>query len=244
MTAVRQHYEKLLADVYSWIIGDFEAARQRNAELFARLGLQAQPGDAAIDLGCGPGCQSIPLAETGFRVTAVDFCEPLLEELRQHSGDLPIFPVRDDILNFADCAPARAQVIVCMGDTLVHLPRHADVPLLLRSIVDRLEPGGVFIASLRDYSRPPPEGAARFIPIRSDDQRIFTCFLEYCGDIINVHDILQVRDGGGWQLRVSCYRKLLLDYRRVAAVLRDAGMQVTEPFEFDGMMVVEAVKPA
>jgi SAM-dependent methyltransferase len=244
VSAVRQHYEELLADVYSWIIGDFEVARRSSSELFAKLGVKARSGDTAIDLGCGPGCQSIPLAECGFRVTAVDFCERLLEELRQRSGELPIFPVRDDILNFAAHAPARPQLIVCMGDTLVHLPRHADVSALLGSIVDRLEPGGLFIASLRDYSRPPLEGTARFIPIRSDEQRIFTCFLEYGGETIDVHDILHVRGDSGWQLRVSCYKKLLLDYHRVAAELADAGLRVTEPFEFDGMMVIEAVKPA
>ena len=31
-----------------------------------------KPGDAAMDLGCGPGLLAVPLARLGFRVTAVD----------------------------------------------------------------------------------------------------------------------------------------------------------------------------
>ncbi|MDH4048150.1 MAG: class I SAM-dependent methyltransferase, partial [Gammaproteobacteria bacterium] len=88
------------------------------------------------------------------------------------------------------------------------------------------------------------EGPARFVPVRSSDNRIFTCFLEFRGDTIIVHDILHTRENGHWQLRVSCYQKLRLDYRRVITALRDNGMEVdTLPGE-NGMVVVNARKPS
>jgi hypothetical protein len=54
-------------------------------------------------------------------------------------------------------------------------------------------------------------GLARFIPVRADDERILTCFLEDEGDAVRVHDLLYTRDAAGaWHLGKSSYRKLKL----------------------------------
>ena len=240
--AVKDHYDEMLGSVYSWIVGDFEASYRANTELFATLGVRSNRNQTAFDLGSGPGCQSIPLAEAGFRVTAIDFCEELLVELRQRAGELTINTVNDDILNFDDHIVEPPELIVCMGDTLVHLPSADEVDSLLGKVSNSLSAGGRFVASLRDYSATPPEGPARFVPVRSSDNRIFTCFLEFRGDTISVHDILHTKENGHWQLRVSCYQKLRLDYRRVIAALHDHGMEVdTLPGE-NGMVIVSARK--
>ena len=90
VTSVKQHYDELLGPVYSWILGDFETAYDANVGLFETLGLAPGPGSLAVDLGSGPGCQSIPLAELGYDVVAIDFCQALLDELqsvaRAHPG--------------------------------------------------------------------------------------------------------------------------------------------------------------
>ena len=145
MKSVRNHYDEFLAPVYSWILGDFENACQANTELFARLGLAPDSGELAIDLGCGPGCQSLPLAERGFKVVAVDFCQELLDELTERSGDLPISTVCEDLTAFADHVDDPPALIVCMGDTLVHLPDVASVERLIDRVSSTLKPGGTFI---------------------------------------------------------------------------------------------------
>ena len=54
-------------------------------------------------------------------------------------------------------------------------------------------------------------GTARFLPVRADDQRILTCFLEYGPSHVTVHDLLHEREAGGaWRLQTSAYRKLRL----------------------------------
>jgi 2-polyprenyl-3-methyl-5-hydroxy-6-metoxy-1,4-benzoquinol methylase len=239
--SVKQHYDEMLGPVYSWILGDFEKAHDANTDLFAQLSVAPRSGAKAIDLGCGPGCQSIPLAQLGYNVTAIDFCENLLQELNLRAADLPIKTVCDDLLNF------RAHVddpdlIVCMGDTLVHLPGKESVEVLIDMVADALHPGGHFIATLRDYSTPPLTGADRFIPIRGGDEQVFTCFLEYAEDSINVHDILHEKKNGEWGMTVSSYQKLLLDYRHVAARLHDRGLDVADPWTSGGMVVLKARK--
>jgi 2-polyprenyl-3-methyl-5-hydroxy-6-metoxy-1,4-benzoquinol methylase len=127
LKSVRNHYDEFLAPVYSWILGDFENAYQVNVEFFASLELSAERGDVAVDLGCGPGCQSLPLAERGFRVVAIDFCQELLDELTERAGDLQITTVCDDLIEFDKHIDEPPALVVCMGDTLVHLPDTASV---------------------------------------------------------------------------------------------------------------------
>lgn len=241
--SVKDHYDQMLGPVYSWIIGDLTSVCRRNAALLSSLGLQSESGALAVDLGCGPGCHSIPLAETGFRVIAIDFCEDLLTELQQHAVGLPVTVVRDNILQFRQHLEERPQVVLCMGDTLVHLPDWAAVQTLIADVVDTLLPGGTFVASLRDYTAVPPEGPNRFIPVRSSTDRIFTCFLQYRDATVDVHDILQTREGDNWRLQVSQYQKLRMNYRRIAELLRDLGMRVDQPFEDHGMICLRSVKP-
>jgi hypothetical protein len=64
--------------------------------------------------------------------------------------------------------------------------------------------GGAFIVTFRDYSLA-LIGEKRFIPVRSDADRMLTCFLEYDDDAVTVHDIPHERDGTAWQQRVSAY---------------------------------------
>ena len=243
MRSVKDHYDELLGPVYSWIIGDFDNAYANNVALFEKMSVSPKSNAAAVDLGCGPGCQAIPLAERGFSVTAIDFCNSLLLELQERASGLEIRTVCDDMLNVEQHI-SEVELAVCMGDTLVHLPDLDAVDDLIVKVGRILSPGGRFIATLRDYVAPPPTGADRFIPLRSSDERIFTCFLDYQGDVIDVHDILQVRRNGSWDLRISNYQKLALDYRRVAERLCDAGLQVSEPSRDGAMILLEARKPA
>lgn len=242
--SVRDHYNNLLGPIYSWIIGDFETAYKKSVELFSLLDIKSCQGALAVDLGCGSGCQAVALADAGFQVTAVDFCDDLLAELQRHAGDRPIRTVNDDILHFAHHVSDAPDLIVCMGDTLVHLPNERSVHDLLALVAERLVPGGTFVATLRDYSGPAPNGPDRFIPVRSSPDRIFTCFLEFRGKTIDVHDILHTRENGEWRLDVSRYTKLRLDYNDVVESLRSEGLRVDDVLDHHGMKVIRARKPS
>ena len=244
MDAVKAHYDKLLGSVYSWILGDFETARDNNAQLFDKLGINPRASGIAIDLGSGPGCQSLPLADRGFDVTAVDFCAELLDELRSHAGGDRITTVLDDILNFRSHLKAPPELIVCMGDTLVHLPEQSAAERLLQAAARSLADEGSIVISIRDYEAPGPQGGDRFIPIRSSEDTIFTCFLEYEDDVVRVHDLLQRRSNGEWQLSISGYRKLRLAMNWVADTLAAEGLEILARTESGGMLVLHARKPS
>lgn len=244
MKSVRKHYDEFLAPVYSWILGDFENAYQANVDMFAQLGLSPERGDLAVDLGCGPGCQSLPLAESGFNIVALDFCQELLDELKERSGDLPIDTVCDDLTEFAKHIDEPPALIVCMGDTLVHLPDVASVEQLIDRVSSALKPGGKFVYAIRDYVSAEPTGADRFVPIRADDEQIFTCFLDYRENDVHVHDVLYTKENGEWTLRISDYLKLRLDTAKINSRLQANGLDISQQRAEQGMIYVVATRPA
>ena len=218
MASVCSHYETHLAPIYSWMAGGIEHALALGAADVSEF-LEA-PG-YAVDLGAGFGMHSIPLARAGFQVLAIDSSACLLEELRVHSAGLPLRAVKANLLDFVQYLSAPADLILCMGDTLTHLQSMDEIEQLLRDIAASLRPDGRFIATFRDY-RQLPLGERRFIPVRSDSQRIHTCFLEEMPEHVVVHDIIHERGFDGWSMRVSSYQKL-----RVSAItLSDAAQAV------------------
>jgi hypothetical protein len=135
---------------------------------------------------------------------------------------------------------APADVIVCMGDTLTHLPDQASVAALLRNVAASLSRGGLFAATFRDYFSAPLQGNARFIPVHADEHRVMTCFLEYEDLTVTVHDLLQEREGKTWRFRVSSYRKLRLPPQWVDEQLRSLGLTVRREVTPSGMVRISA----
>lgn len=199
-------------------------------------------GGTAVDLGAGFGLHSVPLAERGYAVTAIDSYQPLLDQLAVRSASLPIRTIAADLLAFRTWVQQPVNVILCMGDTLTQLPAFADVELLLDHAAAALVSGGVFAATFRDYVSKPLQGDDRFIPVRSDDNRILTCFLEYGNDRVTVHDLLLEKEQGKWRQRVGSYFKLRLDPQCIVDRLTRLGFVVRTDVGIGGMTRVKGVR--
>lgn len=242
MKTAKDHYDQQLASVYSWMAGTQEAAIKRNHDFLRQFGSDSLLQGLAIDLGAGSGFQSIPLAELGFSVIAVDFCEALLSQLRDRAGNLPIDTIHDDILNFSKYVKEQAQIIVCMGDTLTHLESLNCVESLVLKAESALATNGKFILTFRDYISVKPQGAGRFIPVRSDESTIVTCFLEYHENIVEVYDLIYRLKGERWVLNVSSYPKLRIERNWVCQQLRKSGLKVIQNEIINGMICIVAEK--
>ncbi|ACM20395.1 SAM-dependent methyltransferase, putative [Geotalea daltonii FRC-32] len=241
MATVAEHYEYLLADYYSWMFGDFAGKVETHHRFFSVNQIQPTKSGLAMDLGAGPGFQSIPLAQLGFRVLAVDLSLRLLEELHCRCGNLPITPIHGDLMDFAAWGEAPIELCVCMGDTLPHLPDFESVTLLLEQVYRSLEPGGRLVLSFRDLSLE-LHGTDRFIPVRSDADTVFTCFLEYESHYVTVHDLLYTLKEA-WELRKSTYRKIRISPAWIVEQLEKAGFLMEMAENMNGMITVIARKP-
>lgn len=222
MATVSEHYAEVLSDFYSWMSGGFEAAVQRNTDFFREHHLSPTGSGVAIDLGAGCGFQSIPLAKAGYSVTAIDIDAKLLAELKENCGDLQINPVQEDLLRFDEISPKGAELIVCMTDTIAHLESKEEVTSVFNKASQTLDDEGKLVLTFRDLTYE-LEGLERFFLVRSDEDTVFTCFLEYEDETVKVHDIIHQKRTGRWETHKSFYRKLRLSESWITEQLSDCG---------------------
>jgi SAM-dependent methyltransferase len=223
--------------------GGAEAALSAGDAEIEALGLPLDRGAEVLDLGAGFGMHAIPLARRGAQVTAIDSSAELLRTLAGLGAGLPLRAVNGDLLDFPRHLSGAPAAILCMGDTITHLPDSGSVKKLVERAFAELAPGGALVVTFRDYSVA-LEGDRRFIPVRSDESRVLTCFIEYEPQAVIVHDIVHERAAQGWQTRVSHYRKLRLSPERLADRLRRIGFEVRSEAGARGMVRLVARKAA
>jgi SAM-dependent methyltransferase len=195
----------------------------------------------AIDLGSAHGIQSIALANSGFQVTAVDNNRQLLEELRVNKGRLNIKIVEEDIREILKFKGLNPDLIVCAGDTLTHLENYNEIEQFLENCCVVLQPGGFLFLSFRDYSNK-LSGDARFIPVKSDENRIMTCFLEYTPTQVHVTDIIHEKQGDCWDQKVHSYFKFRISDAEVKDILSGCKMAIHSEQSERGMITIVAQK--
>ncbi len=222
MATVEAHYQDVLSGVYSWMLGGFDVQLAKNRSFFENHHIQPKGSGVAVDLGAGCGFQSIPLAEIGYSVTAIDLDDNLLRELKANDAAGTVTVERDDMINFDKHVSGPSELIVCMTDTLLHLESKDRVRSIFEKVNDHLETSGRFVITFRDLSNPLEE-LDRFIPVKQDESTIFTCFLEYETDTVKVHDLVYTNTDGQWSLNKSFYRKLRLSSDWVKKQLLQTG---------------------
>lgn len=230
----RDHYHHHLGNFYSWMVGDFEEKQHEQESYFKEREIRPFSSKIAFDLGSGHGLQSVALAKIGFIVKAIDFNQQLLDELQRNKGNLNIEGLYGDMLHFLKETPQKAELIVCMGDTLTHLENLEEVSELISEISSRLEPKGRIIFSFRDFTVALKE-EERFIFVKGDDSRVLTCFLEYFFDHVMVHDLLYEKHDGNWIQKISAYPKLRLAQSVVINLLREHSIEITRSEVIRGM---------
>jgi hypothetical protein len=130
-----------------------------------------------------------------------------------------------------------------MGDTIAHLGSREEVAELIGRVHRALVPGGLFVLSFRNYDRALVD-TGRFIPVRSDDNRIAMCVLEYAESTVEVTDVLWERSDGGWSMTTSSYSKLRLPVEWIIACVESAGFTVVKNESMRGMVTLVGKKDA
>ncbi len=110
------------------------------------------PGDQVVDLGCGTGQLSLPLAERGARVLAVDVSPAMVQRLRERAGQRPggleclAAPIETLSL------PSGSVDLVVTSYALHHL-RDADKDRLVAAAYHWLRPGGTLLVADMMFGR-------------------------------------------------------------------------------------------
>ncbi len=99
----------------------------------------------ALDLCCGPGRHSIPLAKRGFDVTGVDLSPFLLERAQERSvsAKVQIDWVHQDMREFS--APDGFDLVVNLYTSFGYFALQSDDLKVLRNMADSLREGGCVV---------------------------------------------------------------------------------------------------
>jgi len=235
MNRVKEHYDKHLAHFYTWMSGDFTKNQQEQEAFFKRHSIKPTINGIALDLGCGNGLQSISLAHLNFNVTGIDFSEVLLKELKERSKGLNVHLIEGDILNFSLYEHLKPELVVCMGDTITHFHSKNEIQNLLLTIFNFIVINGKVIISFRDLSSE-LINENRFIPVRSEEHKIHTCFLEYFPDHVSVTDILHEKEHGEWIQKISSFKKLRISELELRKMIEESGFTITHTELIRGMI--------
>ncbi|PRX54591.1 class I SAM-dependent methyltransferase [Flagellimonas meridianipacifica] len=237
----QEHYEKHLANFYSWMVGELEPKSNEFQSLLKHYGIEPKNTKTAIDLGAGNGIQSIALKGLGFEVTAVDFNEQLLNELKANPKASGIKIKLTDIKNVGEFESLKPELIVCCGDTITHLNDKREIEELVSDASRTLENNGYLILTFRNYTGE-LDDQQRFIPVKSTENRILTCILEYEREKVKVTDLLQERINGEWTQKVSTYKKVRIDPKEVVQILEKNGMSLKLNESINRMETIIAIK--
>lgn len=238
---VKEHYDNHLGNFYSWMVGDFEQRKRDFLGYCKKYEIKPSDSKMAIDLGSGNGIQSIALAELGFTVKAIDFNDQLLSELVSRKNGLPIEICNEDIRTVLRHKDDQPELIVCSGDTIVHLESRQEIEQLIKDCFRVLSPKGKLILSFRDYEFELKD-TFRFIPVKSDSNRILTCFLEYFPEKVRVTDLFYEKEDDKWQQKVSSYEKVRISPDWFLNLLQESGFTIEANETINRMISIIAEK--
>ena len=154
MDIIQTFYDSMAAD-YDKLFLDWNATVHEQAAILERI-FQGEGFDRTarvLDCACGIGTQSIGLAALGYTVTASDLSVAELEQAKARAAAQQV-DIRFERANFcklSDVFDEKFPIVICIDNALPHMQSHEELGEAIASIVDRLEDGGILVASIRDY---------------------------------------------------------------------------------------------
>lgn len=112
------------------------------------------PGGSALELACGTGRLTVPLAERGISVTGLDNSEAMLEAAKVKADTHGVGPAFSfgDMRGFS--LGARFDLIFLPNNSLGHLHTLPDIQACFASVLRHLSPAGRFVVDIFSPSLP------------------------------------------------------------------------------------------
>ncbi len=149
-------YEMLAAD-YDWSFDDDALVNGRaiNRPATARLLQRISRGSLVLDAACGTGVDAAVLARRGFTVWAADGSDAMVEgaaaRFRREGLTVPL--LRSAWADLPAATGERFDVVLCIGNSLVHAAGRDDMVEALTGLRRMARPGGHVVIDSRNWEK-------------------------------------------------------------------------------------------
>ena len=161
---ITQSFYDNMATQYDKLFLDWHSTTREQAiildNIFRAHGFDKTAG--ILDCACGIGTQAIGLAALGYHVTASDISDGELAEAKERAkkDGVEIRFEHADFCTLSETFSDQFDIVIAMDNALPHMLSGDALETAVRSIIGQIRPGGLFVASIRDYdsllkSRPP-----------------------------------------------------------------------------------------
>jgi len=140
--------------VASWDQHGSAGLAKVSAAVLAAAGLSSEAtGSLVVDLGCGTGQLSLPLARLGAQVLAVDVSAAMVQRLRSEARRLGVTQVEGLAMPIEKLALPPESVDLIVSSYALHHLRDADKARLVASAFGWLRPGGRIVIADMMFGR-------------------------------------------------------------------------------------------
>ena len=152
---ITQNFYDDLAPQYDKLFLDWHAATEEQAVILDKIFCSYGFDKTAhiLDCACGIGTQSVGLAAIGYRVTGSDISDAELMEAKKRAAkqNITVHFAHANFCALADTFSEQFDIVIAMDNALPHMLTQGDLEAAIKSIINQIRDGGIFVASIRDY---------------------------------------------------------------------------------------------
>jgi 2-polyprenyl-3-methyl-5-hydroxy-6-metoxy-1,4-benzoquinol methylase len=188
-----------------------------------------------LDTACGTGMHAIALAQRGYHVAAADLSTAMIDLARQNAAEAQV-DIRLEVVGFGALAAAFGvrdaeagfDAVLCLGNSLPHVPDEHALAAALVDFTACLRPGGLLLLQNRNLDAV-LAGSLRWMEPQAhrsgDAEALFIRFYDFEPDGSITFNMLTLerQADAGWTQQTTATRLLPLTHSLLTRALAQAG---------------------
>lgn len=150
-----------------------------------------------LDIGCGTGNKTVLLSTDSNFVTGVDQDGDMLRQAKEKNSRRGMRYIQSDMTSLKEqFSGERFDGVVCLGNTLVHLPSAQGIQTFLQSIASLVQDDGLFILQILNYDRILDRDIRELPVLETERIRFIRSYIPRENGLLGFATSLELKTGG------------------------------------------------